>query len=166
MLAAAASAKLLQSCPTLCDTIDSSPPGSSIPGILQARIVEWVAISFSTALYMGLSLASIIYPPPVSSLHLRPSSPKSLTLVNSFTLCLKPWHHSSLSMDNLRAFWSSFFFLPIFKIFFFSFSTPVISQLSQPEVGFCDNIFASGVWYSIFYFFKLLTPLMSFFWLC
>ena len=40
-------AKPLQSCPTLCDPIDSSPPGSTVPGILQARILEWVAISFS-----------------------------------------------------------------------------------------------------------------------
>ena len=43
----AAAAKLLQSCLTLCDPIDSSPPGSAIPGILQARTLEWVAISFS-----------------------------------------------------------------------------------------------------------------------
>ena len=42
-------AKSLQSCPTLCDPIDSSPPGSPIPGILQARTLEWVAISFSSA---------------------------------------------------------------------------------------------------------------------
>ena len=47
--AAAAAAKLLQSCPTLCDSIDGSPPGSAIPGILQARTLEWVAISFSSA---------------------------------------------------------------------------------------------------------------------
>ena len=46
---AAAAAKSLQSCPTLCDPIDSSPPGSPIPGILQARTLEWVAISFSNA---------------------------------------------------------------------------------------------------------------------
>ena len=44
-----AAAESLQSCPTLCDPIDSSPPGSSVPGILQARILEWVAISFSNA---------------------------------------------------------------------------------------------------------------------
>jgi len=44
---AAAAAKLLQSCPTLCDPIDGSPPGSPVPGILQARTLEWVAISFS-----------------------------------------------------------------------------------------------------------------------
>ena len=43
----AAAAKSLQSCPTLCDPIDGSPPGSSFPGILQARILEWAAISFS-----------------------------------------------------------------------------------------------------------------------
>ena len=45
MQIAAAAAKSLQSCPTLCDPIDCSPPGSSVPGILQARILEWVAIS-------------------------------------------------------------------------------------------------------------------------
>ena len=39
----------LQSCPTLCDPIDGSPPGSPVPGILQARTLEWVAISFSNA---------------------------------------------------------------------------------------------------------------------
>ena len=46
---AAAAAKWLQSCPTLCDPIDGSPPGSPVPGILQARTLEWVAISFSNA---------------------------------------------------------------------------------------------------------------------
>ena len=44
-----AAAKSFQSCPTLCDPIDGSPPGSPIPGILQARTLEWVAISFSNA---------------------------------------------------------------------------------------------------------------------
>ena len=48
--AAAAAAKLLLSCLTLCDHIDGSPPGSPVPGILQARTLEWVAISFSNAL--------------------------------------------------------------------------------------------------------------------
>ena len=47
--ATAAAAASLQSCPTLCDPIDGSPPGSSVPGILQARTLEWVAISFSNA---------------------------------------------------------------------------------------------------------------------
>ena len=47
--AAAAAAKLLQSCPTLCDPIDGSPPGSPVPGILQGITLEWVVISFSNA---------------------------------------------------------------------------------------------------------------------
>ena len=47
--AAAAAAKSLQSCPTLCDPTDGSPPGPPIPGILQAKTLEWVAISFSNA---------------------------------------------------------------------------------------------------------------------
>ena len=46
---AAAAAKSLQSCPTLCDPIDGSLPGSPVPGILQARTLEWIAISFSNA---------------------------------------------------------------------------------------------------------------------
>ena len=48
-IAATAAAKSLQSCPTLCDPIDGSPPGFHVPGILQARTLEWVAISFSSA---------------------------------------------------------------------------------------------------------------------
>ena len=47
---AAAAAKSLQSCPTLCDPIDGSPPGSPVPGILEARTLEWVAISFSISI--------------------------------------------------------------------------------------------------------------------
>ena len=48
MSVAAVAAKSLQSCPTLCDPTDGSPPGSPVPGILQARTLEWVAISFSS----------------------------------------------------------------------------------------------------------------------
>ena len=49
IMVAATAAKSLQSCPTLCDPIDGSPPGSPVPGILQAKTLEWVAISFSNA---------------------------------------------------------------------------------------------------------------------
>ena len=56
--AAAAAAKSLQSCLTLCDPIDSSPPGSAVPGILQARTLEWVAISFSNAWKWSRSVVS------------------------------------------------------------------------------------------------------------
>ena len=54
MDAAAAAAKSLQSCPTLCDPIDGSPPGSSVHRILQARMLEWVAIFFSTYCITGV----------------------------------------------------------------------------------------------------------------
>ena len=54
----ATAAKSLQSCSTLCDPIDCSPPGSSVSGILQARILEWVAISFSNACIHAKSLQS------------------------------------------------------------------------------------------------------------
>ena len=56
---AAAVAKSLQSCPTLCDPIDCSPPGFPIPGILQARTLEWVAISFSNAWKWNLKVKSV-----------------------------------------------------------------------------------------------------------
>ena len=60
--AAAAAAKSLQLCPTLCDPIHGSPPGSSVPGILQAGILEWVAISFSNACMDAKSLQSCSTP--------------------------------------------------------------------------------------------------------
>ena len=56
---AAAAAKSLQSCPTLCDPIDGSPPGSPVPGILQARTMEWVAISFSNAWKWKVKMKSL-----------------------------------------------------------------------------------------------------------
>ena len=55
----AAAAKSLQSCPTLCDPIDGSPPGSAIPGILQARVLEWVAISFSNVWKWKMKVKSL-----------------------------------------------------------------------------------------------------------
>ena len=72
----AAAAKSLQSCPTLCDPTDGSPPGSSVPGILQARILQWVAISFSNACMHAKLLQSCLTlcntmdsSPPGSSVH-------------------------------------------------------------------------------------------------
>ena len=56
---AAASAKSLQSCPTLCDPIDGSPPSSPVPGILQARALEWVTISFSNAWKWKMKVKSL-----------------------------------------------------------------------------------------------------------
>ena len=56
----AAAAKSLQSCPTLCDPIDGSPPGSPVPGVLQARTLEWVAVSFSHAWKWKMKVKSLI----------------------------------------------------------------------------------------------------------
>ena len=76
--AAAAAAKSLQSCPTLCDLIDGSPPGSPVPGILQARTPEWVAISFSNAWkwkVKGKSLSRVwLFTTPGTAAHQTPPS--------------------------------------------------------------------------------------------
>ena len=76
LFTAAAAAKSLQLCPTLCDPIDGSPPGASASGIVQARILGWVAISFSNACMNAKSLQScptLCGPtdssPPGSSIH-------------------------------------------------------------------------------------------------
>ena len=78
MYAAAAAAKLLQSCLTLCDPIDGSPPGSPIPGILQTRTLEWVAISFSNAWkwkVQGKSLSRLcLFTTPWTAAHQAPPS--------------------------------------------------------------------------------------------
>ena len=87
-MAVAAAAKLLQSCPTLCDPMDGSPPGSAVPGILQARTLEWVAISFSNAWKWKVKV-------------------KSLSRVQLFAI---PWtaaHQVPLSMGFFRQeYWS------------------------------------------------------------
>ena len=70
MSAAAAAAASLQSCPTLCDPIDGSPPGSPIPGILQARTLEWVAISFSNAWKWKVKVKSLTTTTTTKSLQL------------------------------------------------------------------------------------------------
>ena len=73
-----ATAKSLQSCPTLCDPIDGSPPGSPVPGILQARTLEWVAISFSNAgnwKVKGKSLSRVwLFATPWTAAHQAPPS--------------------------------------------------------------------------------------------
>ena len=74
--AAAAAAKSLQSCPTLCDPMNSSPPGSSISGILQARTLEWVAISFSIAWKWKVKVKSLsrvqLFATPWTAAHQAP----------------------------------------------------------------------------------------------
>ena len=75
---AAAAAKSLQSCPALCDPIDGSPPGSSVPGILQAKTLEWVAISFSNAWKWKVKVKSLshawLLATPWTAAHQAPPS--------------------------------------------------------------------------------------------
>ena len=114
-----AAAKSLQSCLTLWDPIDGSPPGSSVPGILQARILEWVAISFSNACRHAKSLQSLsnsVWPygqQPTRLLHPRDSPGKNtgvgchfllqgiahLWLIQQVSLVIKDlgvWHYFHL----------------------------------------------------------------------
>ena len=78
ILNSAATAKSLQSCPTLCDPIDSSPPGSPIPRILQARTLEWVAISFSNTWKWKVKVKSLscirLLATPRTAAHQAPPS--------------------------------------------------------------------------------------------
>ena len=97
---AAAAAKSLQSCPTLCDPIDGSPPGSPVPGILQARTLEWGAIAFSAyAVQQALIIYSIYGRVCMSIPISQPIPPPSLlvtaslffTSVSQFLFC--KWVH-------------------------------------------------------------------------
>ena len=85
-VAAAAAAKSLQSCPALCDPIDSSPPGSPVPGILQARTLEWVAISFSNAWKWKVKVKSLsrvwLLATPWTAAYQAPSSMGFSTVSN------------------------------------------------------------------------------------
>ena len=78
LIPAAAAATSFQSCPTLCDPIDGSPPGSSVPGILQAGILEWVAISFSSAWKWKVKVKSFsrvqLFATPWTAAHQAPLS--------------------------------------------------------------------------------------------
>ena len=82
--AAAAAAKSLQSCPTLCDPIDGSPPGSAVPGILQARTLEWVAISFSKAWKWKVKVKSLS--PPSDPMDRSPPGPLVLGIFRARVL--------------------------------------------------------------------------------
>ena len=136
----AAAAKSLQSCPTLCDPIDGSPPGSPVPGILQARTLEWVAISFSNAWKWKVKVKSLsrvlLLVTPCTAAHQAPPSMgfsrqeywsgvplpslnqialHAKSLQSYPTLCdpMDKTHQASLSMRFSRQeYWSEFPCLP------------------------------------------------------
>ena len=101
MAAAAAAAKSLQSCPTLCDPIDRSRLGSPVPGILQARTLEWVAISFSSAWKWKVKVKSInrvwLFKTPWTA---APQAPPSMGVSRQEYWSGVPspatWHHTSI----------------------------------------------------------------------
>ena len=102
--APAAAAKSLQSCPTLCDPIDSSPPGSPVPGILQARTLEWVAISFSNAHKWKVKVKSVAQSCPT----LRDPMDCSLTgssVHGIFQARVLEWAAIAFSKHMLLALW-------------------------------------------------------------
>ena len=105
-VAAAAAAKSLQWCPTLCDPIDGSPPGSPVPGILQARILEWVAISFSNTWKWKWSRVRLLVIPWAAAYQAPPSMGPSwqeywsgLPLPSPALLLLKPLYLAMYRRD-------------------------------------------------------------------
>ena len=118
---ATAAAKSLQSCPTLCDPIDGSPSGSTVPGILQARTLEWVAISFSNAcklkviVMMGTSRLSVVSDPlqlhglqPTRPLHPRDFPGKSTRVGCQWPFLVLSQRKRKKSFYSLRHFSNTF----------------------------------------------------------
>ena len=110
--AAAAAAKLHQSCPTLCDPIDGSPPGSPVPGILQARALEWGAIAFSNR-STGRPLRLEASPPPaffltLSLVHTEPDQ----QFIN-YTLDCPARPHLALALAQVSATVKLWFSVPV-----------------------------------------------------
>ena len=112
----AAAAKLFQSCPTLLDPIDGSPPGFTITGTLQARTLEWVAISFSNAWKWKEKVKSLS--------HIQLSDPMGCSIPGSsvhgiFQARVLEWGAIAFSesmLDNIKHFWEVFFFNPCKKL--------------------------------------------------
>ena len=119
---AAAAAKLIQSCLALCDHIDGSPPDSPVPGILQARTLEWVAISFSNAWKWKVKMKSC----PIPSDPMDCSSPGS-SIHGSLQARVLEWGAIAFSCKHLRITLLSnligtslsvwYFFIPIFQLY-------------------------------------------------
>ena len=109
---AAAAAKSLQSCPTLCDPIDGSPSGSPVPGILQARTLEWVAISFSNACKWKVKVKSLshvrLLATPLTAAYQAPPSMgfsrqefwSGVLLALKILICATTWIHLENIMLN------------------------------------------------------------------
>ena len=139
-------AKLLQSCPTLCNPIDGSPPGSVIPGILQARTLEWVAISFSSAWkrkvkVKSLSRVQLLATPWTAAYQTPPSmglftqeywsrlpfsSSRGIFLTQGLNLHLLHWQVDSLPLCHLGS--------PICLIWMLNFIFSVCHAFAQHQL--------------------------------
>ena len=142
LAAAAAAAKSLQSCPTLCDPIDCSPPGSPIPGILQARTQEWVAISSSNAWKWKVKVKSL------SRAQIRDPMDCSLpgsSIHGVFQARVLEWvavaycHHYSFDRTVLSLCYFSLNTTSCFPMFP---GTPSNPSLPPPLLLFCGSLFS------------------------
>ena len=115
--AAAAAAKLLQSCPTLCDPLDGSPLGSPVPGILQARTLEWIAISFSNAWKWKVKVNSLsrvrLFVTPWTAAHQAPPS-MGFSRQEYWSGVPLPSPHSTLPSGNKQSLTGSIAFVMMF----------------------------------------------------
>ena len=127
----AAAAKSLQSCPTLCDPIDGSPPGSPAPGILQARTLEWVAISFSDAWKWkvkrkSLSCVRLLVTPWITAYQAPPSMGFS-----------RQEYWSGVPLPSLSESHSLLYFLP-FQATRYFLQTLGWQYANKPTLQFCN----------------------------
>ena len=142
--------KSLQSCPTLCNPIDSSPPGSAVPGILQARTLEWVAISFSSAWKWKVKVKSLsrvrLSSTPWTAAHQAPPSMGFSRQENWSGVPLPIPHLLCLSVDG---------HLVCFHVFTIVNNTAVnvgVMYLFKLELSFFfSDIYPSGITYSTEY---------------
>ena len=137
LTAASAAAKSLQSYPTLCDPIDGSPPGSPIPGILQARTLEWIAISFSNAWKWKVKVKSLsrvqLLATPWTAAY---QAPLSLGFSRQEYWSGVPLPSPSFSLPNPRSKFSLFWtacipFLPSYCTFNSTYHSPHLPQFCQ-----------------------------------
>ena len=169
MYAAAATAKSLQSCLTLCDPIDGSPPGSPVPGILQARTLEWVATSFSNAWKWKVKVKSLscirlfatpwiaAYQAPPSMGFSRQECWSGLPLPSPFMLRML---HNPLSLTQISPTSQTFHCVPstptlyqlmLCSLNFFLVSASFLKSINVIQLSLEDMEFPEGLWYENFY---------------
>ena len=136
----AAAAKSLQSCPTLCDPIDSSPQGSPVPGILQARILEWIVISFSNAWKWKMKVKSLGHVQLLATMDLSPPGSSIHGFIQARVL---EW--IAIAFSLLLIGWT--FVGKVMSLLFNMLSRLVITFLPRSSVQFSSVQSLSRVWF-------------------